>query len=105
MAKKTGKQRIVPVEPKLYQILLDAFDQAEEGQQRVAPISKHCLCWNLQIIRERAALLQWKDAFKVMRNNRGTDWAQVYSRYAVSVWIRHTVQVSARHYLQVPEEL
>jgi len=103
MAKKTGRQRTVPVEPKLYQLLLDAFDQAEEGQQRVAPISKHCLCRNFQIIRERAAPPQWKDAFKVMGNDGGTDCAQVYPQYAVSVWIGHGIQVFGCHYLQVPE--
>jgi len=85
-------------------LLLDAFDQAEEGEQQVWSISKHCLCRNFQIIRERAAL-PWKDAFRLMRNNCEADWAQVYPQYAVSVRIGYTIQVSARHYLQVPEEL
>ena len=48
---------------------------------------------------------RWKDAFKVMRKNCETDWAQQYPQYAVSAWLGHGIQVSARHYLQFPEEL
>jgi len=51
------------------------------------------------------ALERWKDAFKVMRRNCETDWAQEYPQYVVSAWIGHNIQVSARRYRQVPEEL
>jgi len=105
IAQKTGRQRVVPVEPKLYQLLLNAFEQAEEREQRVCPICRYCLWRNFQSIRTRAGLPRWKDAFKVMRRNCETDWAQVYPQYAVSTWIGHGIEVSARHYLQVPEEL
>lgn len=102
---KTGKRRIVPIEPKLYKLLLDAFEQAKEGQQRACPVSRHGLWRNFQVIRKRAGLEKWKDAFKVMRRNCETDWAQRYPQYVVSNWIGHNIQVSAQHYLQVPEEL
>jgi integrase len=105
IAEKTGKRRVVPIEPKLYQLLLDAFEQEQEGQQRVCPVSKHCLWRNFQSIRKRAELPRWKDAFKVMRRNCETDWAQRYPQYAVSAWLGHGIEVSAKHYLQVPEEL
>jgi len=105
IAEKTSRKRVVPIEPKLYQLLLKAFAQAEEGEQRVCPISQHCLWRNFQIIRKRAELPRWKDAFKVMRKNYETDWAQAYPQYAVSAWTGHGIQVSARHCLQVPEEL
>jgi integrase len=105
IAEKTGRRRVVPIEPKLYQLLLDAFEQAEENEVRVCPISQHGLWRNFQVIRRRAGLEKWKDAFKVMRRNCETDWAQRYPQYAVSAWIGHGIEVSARHYLQVPEEL
>lgn len=105
IVQKTGRQRIVPVKPKLYELLLDAFERAEECEQRVCPISRHSLWRNFQSIRKRAELPRWKDAFKVMRRNCETDWAQVYPQYAVSTWIGHGIEVSARHYLQVLEEL
>jgi integrase len=105
IAEKTGRQRIVPIELKLYKLLLDAFAVAEEGEKRVCPISKSGIWRNLQVYRKRAGLERWKDAFKVMRRNCETDWAQRYPQYAVSAWLGHGIQVSARHYLQVPEEL
>ena len=105
IAEKTSRQRIVPLEPKLYELLLDAFAIAEEGQKRICPISKHGMWRNFQVIRSRAGLPRWKDAFKVMRRNCETDWAQRYPQYAVSAWIGHGIEVSAKHYLQVPEEL
>ena len=105
IAEKTGRRRVAPIEPKLYQLLLGAFDQAENGEERVCAISKHCLWRNFQAIRRRAGLRRWKDAFKVMRRNCETDWAQRYPQYAVSVWIGHGIEVSAKHYLQIPEEL
>jgi len=105
IAEKTSRQRIVPIEPKLYELLLDAFAIAEEGEKQVCPISRHGLWRNLQVYRKRAGLEKWKDAFKVMRRNCETDWAQVYPQYVVSTWIGHGIEVSARHYLQVPKEL
>ena len=105
IAEKTSRQRVVPIEPKLYQLLLDAFAQAEEGENRICPISRHGLWRNFQVYRKRAGLEKWKDAFKVMRRNCETDWSQVYPQYVVSTWLGHGIEVSARHYLQVPEEL
>jgi len=105
IAEKTGRRRVVPIGPKLYQLLLDAFDQAEEGEKRICPISQYALWPNFQVYRKRAGIERWKDAFKVLRRNCETDWAQKYPQYAVSTWIGHDIQVSARHYLQVPAEL
>ena len=105
VAQKTGRRRIVPIQPKLYTLLLQAFESATEGDERVCPISRHCLWRNFQTIRRCAGLEKWKDAFQVMRRNCETDWAQEYPQYAVSCWIGHDIRVSARHYLQVPQEL
>jgi hypothetical protein len=102
---KTGRHRVVLIEPKPYQLLLDAFEQAEEREQKVCPILRHSLWRNFQIIRNRADPPRWKDAFKVMQRNCETDGAQVYPQYVVSTWIGHGIEVSARHYLQAPEEL
>jgi integrase len=105
IAQKTGRQRIVPIQLKLYEMLLAGFEGAKEGEQRVCPISRHCLWRNFQAIRTRANLPRWKDAFKVLRKNCERDWAQMYPQYAVSCWAGHGIEVSAKHYLQVPEEL
>ena len=103
IAQKTGRRRVVPIEAELFQLLHDAFDYAKDD--RVCPMSRHCLWRNFQTIRKRAGLPRWKDAFQVLRRNCETDWAQKYPQYAVSTWIGHDIKVSARHYLQVPAEL
>jgi integrase len=81
IAEKTGRRRVIPIEPELYQLLLDAFEQAEENEERACPISQHGLWRNFQTIRKRAGLEKWKDAFRVMRRNCETDWAQRYPQY------------------------
>lgn len=104
-AEKTGVKRIVPIDPKLYPLLLEAREKAAADQTRVGDVNPHCLWRNFSVIRKHAGLPAWKDAFQVMRRNCETDWAQQYPQYAVSEWIGHDITVSATHYLQVPEEL
>jgi len=105
LASKTGRRRVLPIEPRLYELLLSAFEQAPDGQKQVCDVNTHCLWRNFTVIRKKAGLPDWEDAFQVMRRNCETDWAQRYPQYAVSTWIGHDITVSARHYLQVPEEL
>jgi integrase len=100
-----GNKRIIPIEPKLFGLLREAKDQAAEGERRICKVSRHCLWRNFTVIRKRAGLTAWEDAFQVMRRNAETDWAQKYPQYAVSEWIGHDITVSAVHYLNVPEEL
>jgi integrase len=103
-AEKTGAKRIVPIDPRLHALLIEAR-AADQAQERVCDVSGHCLWRNFQVIRKRAALPRWKHAFQVMRRNCETDWAQRFPQYAVSEWIGHDIRVSATHYLAVPEEL
>jgi integrase len=105
IAEKTGRRRLVPVESKLHAMLLQAHEQAPEQQTLVCDVNALHLWRNFTVIRKRAGLPPWEDAFQVLRRNCETDWAQKYPQYAVSVWIGHDITVSARHYLQVPEEL
>jgi integrase len=100
-----GNKRIVPIEPKLYDILLEVFQHVPEGHERMCDVNPHCLWRNFQVIRKRAGLAKWDDAFQVMRRNCETDWAQRFPQYAVSEWIGHDITVSATHYLAVTEEL
>jgi integrase len=100
-----GNRRVVPIVPKLYDILQEAFQQRHETELRVCDISAHCLWRNFTVVRKWAGLPAWDDAFQVMRRNCETDWAQRFPQYAVSEWIGHDITVSAIHYLAVTEEL
>jgi hypothetical protein len=90
-AEKTGMKRQVPIVPKLYAILLEVFEQAEEAQTLVCNVSVFCLWRNFTVIRKTAGLPKWKDAFQVMRRNCETDWAQRFPQFVVSEWIGHAL--------------
>jgi integrase len=108
IAEKTGSRRIVPIEPELYSILLEAFETASEGEQMVIPkgtIITSNLWRDFGVICTRAGLKRWKKWCQVLRKNCETDWAQKYPQYAVSIWIGHDMNVSAQYYLQVPKQL
>ena len=104
--RKTNKMRVVPMEPRLEEILLEAYDSAPEGEELVChgvlfnnrrrTFHKLCGC---------AGLIPWKSWCHTLRKNAETDWAQRFPIYAVARWLGHSVTVSERHYLQVPEEL
>jgi integrase len=104
-ASKTGSKRHVPIVPRLHEILLNTWNSKTDGVEHVAEISAHCLWRNFTVIRKRAGLPEWDDAFQVMRRNCETDWAQHFPQYVVSEWMGHDITVSAIHYLRVPEEL
>lgn len=107
-AEKTGKRRVVPIELRLHELLLEAFEAAEEGEKYVVPkgmVSRSSIRNRFLSIIERAGLPQWEDLFQVLRRNAETDWAQHYPQYVVSRWMGHDITVSDQHYLQVPEEL
>ena len=108
IAEKTGKRRVVPVPPPLYDLLLEAFEVVEAGEEYVVPksmISRSSVRKRFESILRRAGLPQWEDLFQVLRRNAETDLAQRFPQYVVSNWMGHDMKVSADHYLQVPEEL
>jgi integrase len=108
IAEKTGHRRIVPIEPKLYDLLLEAFSIAREKEVFVIPsdaIVETNLWRDFGVVCKKAEVERWADWCQVLRRNCETDWAQKYPQYVVSYWIGHDITVSARHYLQVPEEL
>jgi integrase len=82
-----GNKRIVPIQPKLLVLLTEAKGNARLGENIICTgVSRHCLWRNFQVIRKRAGLPGWADAFQVMRRNCETDWAQHFPQYAVSEW-------------------
>ena len=100
-----GNKRIVPLDPKLAAVLREVQAAVKPDQLLVCEVNRHCLWRNFTVIRTRAKLPAWKDAFQVMRRNCETDWAQRFPQFAVSEWMGHDITVSATHYLAVPEEL
>lgn len=108
ISQKTKKRRVVPIEPGLYQLLLEAFEAAEPGDNLIVSeqfVSRNNLRVRFQAIIKRAGLETWPGLYQVLRRNRETDWAQIYPQYVVSTWMGHDIAVSSEFYLQLPEEL
>ena len=106
LAPKTQKRRIVPVEPRLYELLLEAYDNAPEGIELVChDVRENNLRRTFHAIAKRAGLESWSKWCHTLRKNAETDWAQRFPQYVVSYWLGHGIEVSGKHYLQVPEEL
>ncbi len=108
VAEKTARRRIVPIEPDLFNLLLEAFSKRDKSKPLVIPrrsLGQSNLWRDFGVICKRAGLQRWASWCQVLRRNRETDWAQKYPQYVVSAWLGHDIRVSSRHYLQVPEEL
>ena len=100
-------QRLVPMVPQLAAIMQDAFDMAEDGQERVITLGRGGqLHRRLTAIVRQAGVEPWKDAFQTLRRSCEKEWAMTFPQYAVSKWIGHSITISGKHYANaVPDEL
>jgi len=91
--------RLVPIDPKLYEILMEGFHMAAEGQDTVLTM-KHGGQSNRKLRRivEHAGVEPWADAFQTLRRSREKTWSDQFPQYVVSAWIGHSMTVSGKHY-------
>ena len=76
IAEKTGRRRIVPIEPELYNILLEALETAHEKELLIIPtesIVDSNLWRDFGVICKRAGLNRWEKWCQVLRKNCETD--------------------------------
>ena len=102
-----GESRIIPLFPELRPYLLEVFEQAEPGTQRV--ITRYRggnanLRTQLQRIIRRADLEPWPKLFQNLRSTRETELAEEYPMHVVCKWIGNSQPVAAQHYLQLTDE-
>jgi len=100
-----GKEgRFIPMFPELRRLLLEAFEQAEEGSEYVVTIArdpKVNLRTTLQRIMERAGVAPWPKLYQNLRSSRQTELAQRFPIHVVCAWIGNTRAIAQEHYLQV----
>ena len=95
--------RVAPIAPELKPILLDLFDEAEEGEDRVLP----CIAGkgvnlrtNMLRIIDRAGENPWPKLFQNLRASCATDWVERFPNHVVAGWLGHSPMIAATHYLQ-----
>jgi len=95
--------RVVPVCPRLREILADAFEAAEDGENLIVPMAVHKaanLRTTLEKIIERAGCRPWPRLLQNLRASCEPDWVQNYPAHDVARWLGHSPNVASRHYLQ-----
>lgn len=106
--RKQGKtQRIIPMFPELKGLLLQAFNEAEPGEEFV--ITKYrSACCNLrtqfQRIIERAGAKAWPRLFHNMRASRQTELQESWPGHVVTDWMGNTEEVAKAHYLTTTDD-
>jgi integrase len=104
---KDKDARIVPICPELHQLLLAAFDQAAEGEERVIPvggISIKNFSRDFGFLCKRAGVDRYAKPLHTLRKSCITDWAQHFPAHVVKQWAGHSdLDTTDRYYLQVSE--
>jgi integrase len=104
---KDKDARIVPICPELHALLLTAFDEAEEGEDRVIPAGSFSVrnsSRNFSTLCKRADVTRYAKPLHTLRKSCITDWAKQFSAHVVKQWAGHSdLNTTDHYYLQVPE--
>ena len=100
--------RLAPLFPELQPFLLDALEQAEDGQEHVFDRLQQTTHENLRtqalrIIRS-AGLEPWAKTFQNLRSSRQTELVEDYPEHVVAAWLGNSIEIARKHYLQVTDE-
>lgn len=100
-------ERLVPLFPELRAVLMEAFDLAPDGAERVvshyAPSTAN-LRTNMNRIIRRAGLIPWPRLFNAMRASRATELASEYPAAICTAWLGHSRAIAEAHYHMVRDE-
>ena len=102
------RTRLVPIVPELYRLLMEAYEEAEDGAEIVVSpqmVSRSSCHKRFKSIVRACKLEPWSDLFHTMRKNCETDWAMKYPQHVVAEWAGHDKEIAEKHYLNVPKEL
>ena len=99
--------RVVPIIPELHAILLEAFDQAETGQETVIPRSSvkvKNISRDFTVLCKRAGVQRYAKPFHTLRKTCLTAWAREYPQHVVQEWAGHADSKTTKdYYLKVSE--
>ncbi len=98
--------RICPLFPELEFYLMEAFQQAEEGQKRIINIDlniKSNLRTQAHRIIKRAGLKPWGKTFQNLRSSRETELVEDFPVHVVTEWLGNSPDIARKHYLQTHE--
>ena len=104
---KDRDARVVPLVPELYDILLDAFDVAEPGEELVirrGSVKVKNASRDFTALCRRAGVTRYAKPFHTLRKTCLTDWAMRFPAHVVAAWAGHaSIEMTREYYLQVSE--
>jgi transposase-like protein len=103
-AKKTGMTRTLPIIPRLFDLLREAYRERDPEFPQVVTITANNIHKRLREAIEAAGLKRWADLYQNLRRNAETDFLSAGAPpHAAAAWLGHSVLVSQRHYVQVTD--
>ena len=99
--------RVIPLVPELHDILLEAFQAADEGQETVIPrgsINKKNISRDFTVLCRRAGIKRYGKPLHSLRKSQLTDWAGRHPAHVVKEWAGHSsIETTDKFYLKVSE--
>ena len=100
-----AKARTVPMEPRLFDLLLMGYEAAEDGSEFPTDgVSGHNLDKRASDIVAAAGVPTYAKPFHTLRKCRETEWMAVHPVMDVAAWLGHSPAVAARHYVRTTPE-
>lgn len=90
--------------PRLEQVLLECYEQADPGEDHVVPLSLNNVNRDFLRLIEVAGLKVWADPFRGLRRRRASLWKAQYPASWVNIWLGHSESVSRGYYISVPPD-
>ncbi|MFC1738604.1 tyrosine-type recombinase/integrase [Planctomycetota bacterium] len=103
---KDKDSRIVPIFPELQAILLDAYENAPDGQICVidGTAGRNNFWRDFQVLYRKSGVHRYSKPYHSLRKSCIRDWAGKYPMHVVQAWAGHAkITTTAKYYLQVPE--
>jgi integrase len=106
-AQTTKKRtRLVPITPRLAEILESVQHRLPAGEQSVAPIGGNNTYRQMEALRARAGIEPYGKPFHTLRKSCESDWLATLPAMDVCKWLGHDPTVAAAHYhTTLPETL
>lgn len=98
------RTRKCPLSPRLYAMLLDAFNAAPERVGSICGMPTNNVERDIDSIVQRAGLDPWPKPLHTLRKSLETDWLAAHPLLDVVKWLGNSPEVAARHYHQTTPE-
>lgn len=100
VAEKTDRHRVVPIAPRLHELLAEAFNDLPDGATRIVAIAPNNLTREGKAIVKAAGVKPWPKLFQALRSSCENDWKQGgVAEATYCAWAGHSTAVSRGHYV------